>query len=277
MTTVASTPDKRARFDAAPFLRPIAHRGLHSRAAGRIENSAAAFRAAIEGGYGIECDLQAAKDGVAMVFHDEHLERLMAARGRVSARSAAELTRLNYRRRPSVGRRGGAPDGGGGPRGMLTLSACLQLIAGRVPVLAEIKRNRSPPPAGFLEGIAAAAAGYAGPLALMSFDRELLGSLGRLAPSLPRGWTVGRHQLAARWWAVAGAPGKDRAVARLLATAPKGMAFLAVDVAIVRAARAYLEAERLALPLFTWTVRTQRDRRAAARWADAPIFEGYVP
>ena len=74
-----------------------------------------------------------------------------------------------------------------------------------------------------------------------------------------------------------GAVASRRATARSLPGAPKGMAFLAVDVAIVRAARAYLEAERLALPLFTWTVRTQRDRRAAARWADAPIFEGYVP
>jgi hypothetical protein len=30
-----------------------------------------------------------------------------------------------------------------------------------------------------------------------------------------------------------------------------------------------------ALPLFTWTVRTLRQRARAARWADAPIFEGY--
>ena len=29
------------------------------------------------------------------------------------------------------------------------------------------------------------------------------------------------------------------------------------------------------LALFSWTIRTARERRAAARWADAPIFEGY--
>jgi glycerophosphoryl diester phosphodiesterase len=261
-------------FDAALFVRPIAHRGLHSRVAGRIENSAAAFRAAIDRGYGIECDLQAAKDGVPMVFHDERLERLFAARGRVSAYTAAELARLQYRgraaRERSTRRRGG-------PEGMLTFAECLRLIAGRVPVLAEVKRNRSPPPHGFLERIAADAAAYAGPLALMSFDRGVLRALGGLAPLIARGWIAGRHQLAARWWAAPGAPRRERAVARLLAAAPRDIAFLAVEVAMVRAARAHLAAEGLALPLFTWTVRSERQRQAAARWADAPIFEGYVP
>jgi hypothetical protein len=31
----------------------------------------------------------------------------------------------------------------------------------------------------------------------------------------------------------------------------------------------------MGLPLFTWTVRTERERAIAAKWADAPIFEGY--
>jgi hypothetical protein len=29
------------------------------------------------------------------------------------------------------------------------------------------------------------------------------------------------------------------------------------------------------LPLFSWTIRSRRERAAATRWADAPIFEGY--
>ena len=31
------------------------------------------------------------------------------------------------------------------------------------------------------------------------------------------------------------------------------------------------------LPLFSWTIRTRRERATAARLADAPIFEGYEP
>ena len=83
----------------AAFLRlPIAHRALHDRAQRRPENSPAAIRAAIARGYGIEIDLQLSQDGVPMVFHDESLDRLTAAKGPLNARPAAALTRikLNY-------------------------------------------------------------------------------------------------------------------------------------------------------------------------------------
>ena len=77
------------------FLRlPITHRALHDRAAGRIENSPSAIRAAVEAGSGIEIDLQLASDGVPMVFHDETLDRLTGETGPVNTRSAAELGRI---------------------------------------------------------------------------------------------------------------------------------------------------------------------------------------
>ena len=66
--------------------RPLAHRALHG--PGRPENSRAAMRAAIERGYGIECDLQLSSDGVAMVFHDDHLMRLTGQDGAVRDRTA---------------------------------------------------------------------------------------------------------------------------------------------------------------------------------------------
>jgi glycerophosphoryl diester phosphodiesterase len=64
--------------------RPIAHRGLHDRARGVIENSLAAADAAVAGAYAIECDVQISRDGEAIVFHDETLERLTTAQGRAS-------------------------------------------------------------------------------------------------------------------------------------------------------------------------------------------------
>ena len=63
-------------LDRAAFLRPIAHRGWHNNEAGRTENSRPAFAAAIGQGYGIECDLRPAKDGLPVVFHDETLDRI---------------------------------------------------------------------------------------------------------------------------------------------------------------------------------------------------------
>src|SRR5262245_38415028 len=78
-------------LDTAAFVRPIAHRGLHDRSKGRLENTAPAFQAAINKGYGIECDLQGAGDGTPMVFHDARLDRLMEASGPVSGYAPASL------------------------------------------------------------------------------------------------------------------------------------------------------------------------------------------
>ncbi len=61
----------RVALPAAFLAAPLAHRGLHDRTAGRIENSLTAIRAARDAGYGIEIDLQLSADGVAMVFHDD--------------------------------------------------------------------------------------------------------------------------------------------------------------------------------------------------------------
>ena len=259
-STRLASSGRAARFDRGLFLRPIAHRGLHSRRRGLIENSAPALLAAIDRGYGIECDLQAAKDGTPMVFHDDKLDRLFSTRGRLRDLMPAALAALRYR---------------GGATGILRFAECLGLVAGRVPLLVEVKRNKHPPAHAFLEAIALEAKAYAGPLALMSFDRDVLAGLRQLAPEVPRGWIVGRRELPARWWAAPRSLRKDRAIARLLATLPEGIDFLAVDVRILRGARAFLTAKGLALPLFSWTIRTRRERSAAARWADAPIFEGY--
>ena len=71
------------------FDRPIAHRGLHDRNKGVIENSRSAFAAAIERGYAIECDVQLSSDGVPFIFHDDDFDRLTEAPGRSDARPVA--------------------------------------------------------------------------------------------------------------------------------------------------------------------------------------------
>src|SRR5690606_17300252 len=98
---------------------------LHDRAAGRPENSPAAIAAAIDAGYAIEIDIQPSADGVPMVFHDYDLRRLTGQPGRIRGKTAAELARI-----PLL-------DAGGG--GIPTLAEVLRLVAGRVPLLIEIK------------------------------------------------------------------------------------------------------------------------------------------
>jgi glycerophosphoryl diester phosphodiesterase len=164
------------------FLRlPIAHRALHNRAMGRIENSPSAVTAAIEAGYAIEIDVQLSRDGVAMVFHDEELGRLTGETGLVSTRTAAELVQI-----PLTGGQDCIP----------TLAEILRLIAGRVPLLIEIKDQTGEmgPSDGRLEGaVAADLAGYAGPVAVMSFNPHSVAHMAWLWPSIPRGITTSAY------------------------------------------------------------------------------------
>lgn len=242
------------------FLRPIAHRGLHSRRAGRIENTAPAFRAAIDKGYGIECDLQPARDGVPMVFHDSRLERLMDAAGPIKALGARELGQLQYR---------------DSSERMLRFAELLKLVDGAVPLFIEVKGSGRVPTSGFLPQIAARARAYKGPIALMSFDRRIVASLIELAPTVPCGAVIGSQQYLSGLWR---RPRKGPiSPPRMFGGAPDGISFLAVDIKLAAVARRWLTRHRLDLPLFTWTVRTPRQRTAAARWADAPIFETYEP
>ncbi len=140
-----------ASLDKAVFLRPIAHRGLHVAAKGLIENTGPAFQAAIAKGYGIECDLQAASDGTPFVFHDATLDRLMDATGPLAARSPANLASLHYKDQKTR---------------ILSFAEFLTLVAGRVPMLVEVKSAGGVPRPGFLESIAKQAAAYTGPIAL---------------------------------------------------------------------------------------------------------------
>src|SRR5262245_1895568 len=89
--SMPSSPSRQSELTQL-IARPFAHRGLHG--AGRIENSRAAFEAAIAAGSGIELDVQASADGQAMVFHDADLARLADARGALAAWSAADLGRF---------------------------------------------------------------------------------------------------------------------------------------------------------------------------------------
>lgn len=247
-------------LDRAVFERPIAHRGWHDEARGRLENTAPAFRAAIEKGYGIECDLRAAGDGTPMVFHDEKLDRLVAASGPIAAYSPLQLARLRYK---------------GQDEKILSFAQFLDIVGARVPILVEVKRNSHVPHPNFLTSIARLARAYMGPIALMSFDRTIVAALGELAPAVPRGSIVGGRQLLTSLWAGRARTRESPAASRLFGSAPEGIGFYAVDVKLVAVARTWLSRHALDLPLFTWTVRTPRQRARAARWADAPIFEGY--
>jgi glycerophosphoryl diester phosphodiesterase len=248
-------------LDRSVFLRPIAHRGLHDAGRGRIENTMPAFEAALTRGYGIECDLRPARDGTPMVFHDASVDRLTEGSGPLAAFGAAELKTLRYR---SADTR------------MLTFAELLEIIAGRAPLLVDIKSDWAAPAPDFLKPIAALAEAYRGPLALMSFDPAVMTAVRVLAPHVPRGIVAGLYQ-GDGWWRNIISEERAFRLSHLLESAPAEPSFYAYHVEALPTPVTRFAREVMGIALFTWTVRTDDDRRRAAAWADAPIFEGFEP
>lgn len=237
--------------------KPIAHRGLHDAAAGRIENSSSAFLAAIEAGFTIETDLQCTADDEPVVFHDPVLERLTDATGPLNARSAAEFKSLTLR---------------GSSDPMLDLDGLLALVAGRTPLLLEIKSRAGFNPV-FAGRIADILSGYQGPYAVMSFDPRMVRALRRRLPGAVRGLVASGFE-ADDW---PGMPAFTRFKLRhlyyALHTRPH---FIAYSINALPAP-APLLLKALGLPLLAWTVNTP-DRLAKARvFADNIIFENIDP
>ncbi|KAA9007109.1 glycerophosphodiester phosphodiesterase family protein [Histidinibacterium aquaticum] len=243
--------------------RSFAHRGLHDVANGVIENSRAAVQAAIDAGYGIEIDVQLSADGEAMVFHDYGLERLTGAEGPVARRSAAELGALTL--------------AGSAPRqGIPTLTEILELVAGRVPVLVEIKDQDGAlgPKVGPLEkAVARALSRYPGPVAVMSFNPHSMAEMQRLAPEVPRGLTTCRFD--AEDW-----PTIPQARRDALREIPD---FETVGASFVSHRAEDANSDRLArlrdggAAILCWTVRSEEAERQARQHVDAITFEGYRP
>jgi glycerophosphoryl diester phosphodiesterase len=240
---------------------PFAHRGLHDVAGGRPENSRAAMRAAIAAGYGIEIDLQLSRDGAAMVFHDYDLGRLTPETGPVRQREAAALERIPLT---------------GGDEGIPGLPEILALVAGRVPLLIELKdqHGQMGQTDGALEAATAAAlAGYAGPVAVMSFNPQMVIDMAARAPHVPRGlvtcaftaadWPLLREETRARLRAI---PDYDAAGAAFVSHEAGDLD--SPHVARLRAAGA---------AILCWTVRSPEAEARARLVADTITFEGYLP
>lgn len=72
----------------------FAHRGLHDNAGDAPENSMAAFRKAVEAGFGMELDVHVTRDGVPVIFHDFKLDRICGAEGKIEEYTYEELQRF---------------------------------------------------------------------------------------------------------------------------------------------------------------------------------------
>ena len=239
--------------------RPIAHRGLHDATAGLIENTASAFAAAIAGNYGIETDLQISADGEAIVHHDDALGRLTEGSGKLSEMSAAEIQKVRFKASADM---------------ILTLGDSCELVGGRVTLVLELK-SRFDGDRRLLQRAAAVLATYGGPVAVMSFDPAWVEALRTIAPRLARGIVAERYYVHYEWDRLP--PSEKRRMAHLLHAGRTRPQFVAYSIKDLPAAAPLIARAIFGLPLLTWTVRNEDDRRRAMRWADQIIFEGIHP
>lgn len=245
---------------AAFVHHPLAHRGLHNRAARRVENTISAFQAAIDQGYGIELDVQMSADGQAMVFHDDTLDRLTGDSGPIRACTAADLAQIELC--DSDDR-------------IPTLADVLTLVADRVPVLIEIKEQLDTMGAteGRLEAaVAATIAGYRGPLAVMSFNPHCVDHMARLAPGTPRGLTTDPYDPQDCTPLTPETCERLRAIPDYDAT---GCSFISHQVSDLLRPRV-LELKAKGAAILCWTVRSLAQEVEARQIADGITFENYA-
>ncbi len=105
-----------------------AHRGLYDNEHGIPENSIAAFRRAVDKGYGIELDVHLTADNQLVVFHDDTLTRMCGMNKKISSFLYSDLMQLRL-----LGTEEGIP----------LFKDVLELIDGKVPLIIELKVDGS--------------------------------------------------------------------------------------------------------------------------------------
>ena len=242
------------------LTRPIAHRALHDAAKGRPENSRAAVEAAVNQNFGIEIDVQLTSDNQALVFHDYDLDRLTIARGHIRERSAADLATINLKN---------------SAEGLPTLREILEIVAGKVALLIELKDQDGGlgPDVGPLEAaVASNLEDYQGPVAVMSFNPHSVSAMQTLLPNAPRGlvtdafksdnWPISEKRLNE----VAQIPDYERVGASFISHNRR-------DLDMPRVA----ELKKAGATILCWTVRSSVEEAEAREIADNITFEGYLP
>ena len=239
--------------------RPVAHRGLHDASRGIIENMPSAAQAAVDGNFSIECDIQLTADGEAMVHHDDALGRLTEGVGALLTKTAAELRAVKFRDTPER---------------MMSLGDLCALVAGRVPLVIEVK-SRFDGDRRLVTRMMEVLSAYSGPVVGMSFDPDQVLALRKLAPRLLRGIIAQRTYDDDSWKNLTREQRDGMLYLRHgFRTEPH---FVAYWVDQVPDPAPWIARNIFGCPLLTWTVRTPEQRKRAARYADQMIFEGFRP
>lgn len=231
-----------------------AHRGLHGE--GRPENSLAAFRAAVERGYGAELDVHLLKDGSLAVIHDSSLKRTTGKEGRVEELTAAALKDHTLE---------------GTQETIPLFSDVLKLFERKAPLIVELKVENN---CGALcSAVAELLDGYGGDYCVESFDPRAVAWFRKHRPQVIRG------QLMENYFATGA---KLPSVLKLLLTNHIVNFLTGADFVACRYQDLGLYANAVARGLWkmagaAWTIKTQAEFDDARNKGWIPIFEGFEP
>lgn len=232
-----------------------AHRGLHSEDC--PENSMAAFRKALESGYGIELDIHLLRDGNLAVIHDSSLKRTAGADIRIEDLCTEDLKHYKL---------------GHTEETIPEFQQVLDLFSGKAPLIVELK-SAGNNYAALTEAACNLLSSYTGPYCLESFDPRCIGWLRKHRPELIRG------QLAENFLRSKGP----------LPLVLKGiMTFQIANFLTLPDFVAYKFSDRknlgnlLARKLWkaqgvSWTLKTQEEYETAVKEGWLPIFENFQP
>lgn len=155
----------------APFMnRNFAHRGLYKKDQSVPENSLAAFKAAVQHGYGVELDVQFTRDKQLVVFHDDTLTRACGVDARVDDYTFFELQAM-----PLFETEHRIP----------LFTDVLRVLDGKVPVIVEIKSVKDYAP--LCAATLSILLGYTGDYCVESFDPHMVRWFKKNAPQIVRG------------------------------------------------------------------------------------------
>lgn len=233
-----------------------AHRGLHD--AARPENSMSAFRAALEGGYGIELDVHLLSDGNLAVMHDSLLKRTTGTDGRIEDLTTGQLKNHHL---------------GGTGETIPEFRQVLELFAGKAPLIIELKAVGNNY-ARLCEAVCTMMEDYNGVYCLESFDPRCLLWLKKNRPDILRG------QLAENYFA---SPTSSLPfLLKLLLTHQVGNFltrpdFIAYKYRDRKTISNFLSRKVWGLQGVSWTLETQEEYDTAVKEGWIPIFEGFRP
>jgi glycerophosphoryl diester phosphodiesterase len=194
-----------------------------------------------------------------MVHHDFALDRLTEGSGPLRDKTAAELKQLMFKDTPEK---------------MMSLGDLCALVAGRVPLVIEVKSHFDGDRK-LVTRMAEVLSSYRGPAVGMSFDPDQVLALRELMPELPRGIIAQRNYDDDYWKKLT--PEQRQGMLHLRHAFRTRPHFVAFWVDQLPAPAPWIARNVFGLPLLTWTVRTPEQRERAVRYADQMIFEGFRP